>query len=77
MKTDSGDQQSDISDPPRHIKLNDILEQIKRKQKNIDIKLFCKYLPYKRPYRMVKVLNCAKIKADNNHTTSLIDDSFN
>ena len=40
MKIDSGDQQPDISDTPKQTKFNDFLEQIKKAQRNIDMKHF-------------------------------------
>ena len=40
MKIDSGDQQPDISDTPKQTKFNDFLEQIKKAQRNIDMKYF-------------------------------------
>ena len=56
MKTDSGDQQPDISDTPKQTKFNDFLEQIKKEQRNIDTKLSSEYFPYGLPDRMVEVL---------------------
>ena len=38
MKTDSGDQRSNILDTPEQRRFNDFLEQIEEEQKNIDIK---------------------------------------
>ena len=62
MKTDSSDQRPDIFDTFKQTKFNDFLKQIKEEQKNIDIKLFEKYFPYKTPDKKVQVLNNSKRK---------------
>ena len=76
MKTESGDQELDISDTPKQKEFNYFLGQIKGEQRNIDMKLFNKYFPYKRPDRMVELLYASKSKADNNHVVSSINVSF-
>ena len=76
VKTDSSDQELDISDTPKQKEFNYFLEQIKGEQRNIDMKLFSKYFPYKRPDRMVELLYASKSKADNSHVVSSIDVSF-
>ena len=76
MKTDSGDQQPDISKTTIQTEFNNFLEQIKEKQRNIDMKLFSQYFPYKRPYTMVEVLYASKSKDDNNSVVNSIDGSF-
>ena len=66
MKTDSGDQQADILDTSKQIKLNDFLGQIKEEQKNVDTKLlFNKYFPYKTPDKMLQTLYSLKRNAAN------------
>ena len=76
MKTDSGDQQPDISETPIQTKFNDFLEQIKEEQRNTDMKLFNKHFPYKKPDTMVEVLHASKSKDDNNSVVNSIDGSF-
>ena len=76
MKTDSDDQQPDISDRPKQIKFNNFLEQIKEEQRNLDMKLFSKYFSYGRPDRMIEVLYASKSRADNNSVIRWINDSF-
>ena len=65
-------QQKDILDKPEQTKFNDFLEQIKEEQKNIDMRLFSKYFPYKRPGRMLQTLYNSKSKADNYSKVSSI-----
>ena len=62
MKTDSSDQRPDIFDTFKQTEFNDFLKQIKEEQKNIEIKLFKKYFPYKTPNKKVQVLNNSKRK---------------
>ena len=76
MKTESGDQELDISDTPKQREFIYFLGQIKGEQRNIDMKLFNKYFPYKRPDRMVELLYASKSKVDNNHVVSSINVSF-
>ena len=40
MKTDSSDQQPNVLDKPEQVRFNDLLNQLKRVQKNIDMSLF-------------------------------------
>ena len=61
---------------PKETKFNNFLEQMEEEQKNIDIRLFSKYLPYEQPDRVVQVFHNSKSKADNNSEVSLIDASF-
>ena len=76
MKTDTVDQQPDILDTSEQTTFNDFLNQIKEQQKNIDMRLFSKYLPYERSDKMAQVLYNLKSKADNNNVVSLIDVSL-
>ena len=72
----SGDQRPDILGTLEQSKFDDFLEQIRGKQKNINIKLFDKYFPYGRPDEMVQDLFDSKNKVDNCDKLVLIHRSF-
>ena len=55
-KTDSGDLQLDILDTPEQRRFNDILSQIKEKQKNIGMSSFEEVFGYKTPDKMLQTL---------------------
>ena len=69
-------QENHLSETPEQKKLNDILEQIKKEQKNIDINLFKNVFNYKTPDEMLEYFYSLKKNDKYNQETSLIEESF-
>ena len=76
VKNDSGDQQPDILDTPEDTRFNDFLEQIREKQKSIDMKLSNEYFPYKTPDTLLLNFHELKSKIDNKNTEEMIGSLF-
>ena len=72
VKTDSGDQQPDILDTAEETRFNDFFKQIREEQKNIDMKLFNEYFPYKTPNTLLLSFHGLESKADNKNTEEMI-----
>ena len=72
MKTDSGDQQLDISDTPEQRRFNHFLLQIKEEQKNIDMSLFEEHFGYKTPDKILETLhNLKRVDSYNQEAFSI------
>ena len=69
-------QKDNFSETPEQKEFNDLLEQIKEEQKNIDINSFKNVFNYETPDKMLKYLHSLKTTDDYNQATSLIEESF-
>ena len=69
-------QKDNFSETPKQKDFNDFLEEIKEKQKNIDINWFKNVFNYKMPDEMLEYLYNFKNIGNYNQETSLIEDSY-
>ena len=69
-------QKDNFSETPKQKDFNDFLEEIKEKQKNIDINWFKNVFNYKMPDEMLEYLYNLKNIGNYNQETSLIEDSY-
>ena len=69
-------QKDNFSETPEQKEFNDLLEQIKEEQKNIDINSFKNVFNYETPDKMLKYLHSLKTTDDYNQAKSLIEESF-
>ena len=69
-------QKGNFSETPKQKDFNDFLEEIKEKQKNIDINWFKNVFNYKMPDEMLEYLYNLKNIGNYNQETSLIEDSY-
>ena len=69
-------QKDNFSETRKQKDFNDFLEEIKEKQKNIDINWFKNVFNYKMPDEMLEYLYNLKNIGNYNQETSLIEDSY-